>query len=297
MTDGFDQVDTIIFDLDGVLVDVSGSYRRAVKESVEIVYGQSFKEDLIQRYKDLGGFNNDWKVTYACALYVLTREHCETLSLDSWVEAVRSSGKGLEAAEMAIDDFLSGDERETIIDRWSQEKLRSIFQELYLGSDDFSRLENRESTLERPGYIHSEPVIVNDQFFRWVRESFNLGVLTGRPREEAEIALERIGWDIDGDALIAMEDWDKEKPSPDGLLRLAETLNASNIIYTGDTLDDVRTAKNATESDNHRQYFGVGVLTGGLSGEEGREKYKTAGAASIINSINDLPSLVEENYP
>jgi HAD superfamily phosphatase len=55
----------VLFDMDGVLVDVSGSYRRAIEETVEHFTGREILPDVIQRYKNAGGFNDDWKLTHA----------------------------------------------------------------------------------------------------------------------------------------------------------------------------------------------------------------------------------------
>lgn len=55
----------VLFDMDGVLVDVSRSYRRAIEETVEHFTGRQILPDVIQRYKNAGGFNDDWKLTHA----------------------------------------------------------------------------------------------------------------------------------------------------------------------------------------------------------------------------------------
>jgi HAD superfamily phosphatase len=36
----------------------------------------------------------------------------------------------------------------------------------------------------------------------------------------------------------------------------------------------------------------VGVLTGGLTGEEGRERFERAGAEAVVESVNDLPGVL-----
>lgn len=51
--------------MDGVLVDVSRSYRRAIEETVSQFTGRDIEPGTIQRYKNLGGFNDDWKLTHA----------------------------------------------------------------------------------------------------------------------------------------------------------------------------------------------------------------------------------------
>jgi HAD superfamily hydrolase (TIGR01548 family) len=53
----------LIFDMDGVLVDVRSSYMTAIKKTVENISGTAVSDKDIQDLKDKGGFNNDWVVT------------------------------------------------------------------------------------------------------------------------------------------------------------------------------------------------------------------------------------------
>jgi HAD superfamily hydrolase (TIGR01548 family) len=50
----------IIFDMDGVLVDVTESYRAAIQCTVANFTGQQVTNETIQEYKNRGGFNDDW---------------------------------------------------------------------------------------------------------------------------------------------------------------------------------------------------------------------------------------------
>ncbi len=51
--------------MDGVLVDVRGSYRRAITETVAHFVGTGPTPEAIQAKKDQGGFNNDWVLSHA----------------------------------------------------------------------------------------------------------------------------------------------------------------------------------------------------------------------------------------
>ena len=55
----------LVFDLDGVLVDVSRSYREAIKMTVRHFAGVEISDRDIRIYKDRGGLNNDWDLTMA----------------------------------------------------------------------------------------------------------------------------------------------------------------------------------------------------------------------------------------
>ena len=50
----------LVFDMDGVLVDVTESYRETVVRTVEHFTQQTISRDSIQDYKNQGGWNNDW---------------------------------------------------------------------------------------------------------------------------------------------------------------------------------------------------------------------------------------------
>jgi len=50
----------LVFDMDGVLVEVMDSYREAIRETVRHFTGELVTHDEIQDFKNAGGWNNDW---------------------------------------------------------------------------------------------------------------------------------------------------------------------------------------------------------------------------------------------
>lgn len=54
----------IVFDMDGVLVDVTESYRETIVRTVRHFTGASVTRAQIQDYKNQGGFNDDWKLSH-----------------------------------------------------------------------------------------------------------------------------------------------------------------------------------------------------------------------------------------
>ncbi|MCS7315373.1 MAG: HAD hydrolase-like protein [Bryobacterales bacterium] len=57
--------EVLVFDMDGVLVDVSRSYREAIRRTVERFTGRLPSHDEIQALKNRGGMNNDWDLSFA----------------------------------------------------------------------------------------------------------------------------------------------------------------------------------------------------------------------------------------
>ncbi|MFB6110703.1 MAG: TIGR01548 family HAD-type hydrolase [Halodesulfurarchaeum sp.] len=299
------QVDTVVLDIDGVLVDVSNSYRRAVVGSVAVVYGETIPRSQVQRFKDAGGFNNDWVLTDAIAMFVLAREAGLRLEVSGFTEAVAARGGGRDGAEAVIRERLPEGDAATVLERWDPDRLRTVFQQLYLGPEGYRELEDADPdlyadgsesvngvSLPPEGYIADEPVLLESETAAALEATFELGVVTGRPRAEAHLALDRVGLSIPADRLYAMEDG-PGKPDPAALRSVAEAADAAAVAFAGDTRDDVRTARNAEKSDPDRSYHGIGVLTGGLSGPAGRQAFESVGAAAVIETINELPAILE----
>jgi HAD superfamily hydrolase (TIGR01548 family) len=68
-----DQSQVLVFDMDGVLVDVTDSYRETIVRTVEHFTGKTISRDSIQDYKNQGGWNNDW---------ALSQKICDDLGVD-----------------------------------------------------------------------------------------------------------------------------------------------------------------------------------------------------------------------
>ena len=54
----------IVFDMDGVLVDVTESYRETIAQTVKHFTGTEPTRGAIQECKNQGGFNDDWKLSH-----------------------------------------------------------------------------------------------------------------------------------------------------------------------------------------------------------------------------------------
>ena len=54
----------LVFDMDGVLADVTESYRETIARTVAHFTGVEIAPESVQDYKNRGGFNDDWKLTH-----------------------------------------------------------------------------------------------------------------------------------------------------------------------------------------------------------------------------------------
>jgi HAD superfamily phosphatase len=56
--------DIFIFDMDGVLAEVTASYRETIVSTVRHFTGRTVSNELIQTFKNAGGWNNDWELSH-----------------------------------------------------------------------------------------------------------------------------------------------------------------------------------------------------------------------------------------
>lgn len=54
----------LVFDMDGVLVDVTESYRETIQRTVEHFTGRRIAREEIQDWKNRGGWNDDWALSH-----------------------------------------------------------------------------------------------------------------------------------------------------------------------------------------------------------------------------------------
>ncbi|MCG8406584.1 MAG: aminotransferase class I/II-fold pyridoxal phosphate-dependent enzyme [Phycisphaerales bacterium] len=79
---------SILFDLDGVVADVSGSYRRAIVDTC-LAFGANVTAGEIAIAKARGDANNDWLLTQR-----LLRDHAKEVSLDAVTECFETLYQG-----------------------------------------------------------------------------------------------------------------------------------------------------------------------------------------------------------
>jgi HAD superfamily phosphatase len=83
----------LVFDMDGVLVDVTESYRETIAQTVEHFTGAPVPRERIQELKNQGGWNDDWKLSHHMvteagvdAPFEYVKEHFQKLFLGGLIE-------------------------------------------------------------------------------------------------------------------------------------------------------------------------------------------------------------------
>ncbi len=81
------KIDAIIFDCDGVLIDVRQSYYKATIETINYIINNLTNSkidglvtnEIIHLFKKSGGYNNEWDISYAITLFIILKFPKEVL--------------------------------------------------------------------------------------------------------------------------------------------------------------------------------------------------------------------------
>lgn len=248
-----------IFDIDGVIRDVTNSYRRALADTVEYFSNNQYRPTMtdIDNLKAEGIWNNDWEGSQE-----LVYRYFEQ--------------KGQPRREIKLD---------------YQEIVR-FFQSRYRGS-------NPDSPDTWDGYITTEPLLVTQEYFTQLTENnLAWGFFSGATRGSAQYILQkRLG--LENPVLIAMEDAPgKPDPTGLFLaVELIEQqysiTNHLPVIYLGDTVADMQTITKAKSIQPQKEWKAIGVLPPHVQNNEQiipkyTEQLLTAGAMEVITKVTDF---------
>ncbi len=297
------QIDAVIFDMDGVLLDITRSIRRvnclAVPFYLRTVLHWPAPDDLItsediERFKHAGGFNDDWDLTYALVLHYLHkgRENphasAETLnvmqpSLARFGARIQERGGWLRAAEDIIFEKLTREDRLALETDYRKPLIKQCFQELLAGEHCERLYGSSASLYAGRGYINDDRPLLD---LAKLPEAKKLGLQTGRTYEEARLGMEFTQLDtrIPDEHVVTKRDG-FHKPEPGGLALLQQRLGFTNALYIGDTLDDLRTVQRFNEGDYGARFLSAQVLTG-PAGTANEKLFRNAGADVVAADVN-----------
>ena len=225
----------ILFDMDGVLIDVSGSYRETVRQTAGLFFktapsSETLPEPLfpladLAAVKQSGGLNNDWDLS--CRVISLLFNVIEKPPVyegkdpwDRYRETIRQCNVAdlaefLEATPMPLSALLhkAGETRNAFIyglyrgDVGSGNIIKQIFQEVYLGKDLFEATYGTAPQFYLDeGYNHREQLLMDKHILAELAENHIVAIATGRPRAEADYPLDHFDIRKYFTSVMALED-------------------------------------------------------------------------------------------
>lgn len=209
----------IVFDMDGVIVDVTESYRNTVRQTARLFFKDAlswtslpdplFSLADLARVKQSGGLNNDWDLTFLIInlLFTLVNKSSEYTDSNPWT-AYKKTLRNCDVANLA--QFLNSEKNpvSTLLEKngrisddfiaslyngdvGSGNIIKQIFQEIYLGKQLFeSTYGIRSKVYHEKGFINRETLLIDKSILESLSRNNILAIATGRPQIEADYPLE-----------------------------------------------------------------------------------------------------------
>jgi phosphonatase-like hydrolase len=172
-------------------------------------------------------------------------------------------------------------------DTMGQSKI-NVFTEL-LGDAEKAHIANvafEESYVSKIAEVGAVPIAGTEDVFKYLRsKGIAVALTTGFSRSTLDTLLIELGWKDLIDLSVTPSEAGRGRPHPDMLNMAVEVLGITkpeHVIVLGDTASDMHAAV----------AFGAGQVIGVLTGAHDEHTLHDAGATSVINSVDDLKSLI-----
>ena len=308
LDDSFDstQFDSIVFDCDGVLVDITNSYDQTIIKTTKYVLeslakiNDSIEIDfkIIDGFKSTGGFNDEVDLTYAAILTIvaakkLNKDQTEFMNL----VIKNSDSTGIKSVETFLKNQVDISQ---IIEQLSypgshkDNILYQIFDQLFYGPELYSKLFDTKSKFSEPGLIENDIVIFNTSLSEKLENKFQnkISMVTGRGKESVKYSLKNLLDKFDLKNSMFLEDESRElaKPNPQSLVTSITGMNSKFCLYVGDSMEDFIMAKKATILGNNTTF--CGIIGTSKNPEQKLQLFEQNEAILVLDSIDLLPKVL-----
>ena len=302
-----DEFDSIIFDCDGVLIDVTESYDTTINKTIsyvlkkiaDITVDTPLTNEVLLKFKSTGGFNDEIDITYSGILYYIAAKKLNKDPTELIIDMLNNADDSgityvenfLNKIDVSISDvkarlgYPSADKNDLI---------HATFDQLFFGPELYNTIFQKESKFAEKGFIENDQVIVNSKLIEALKKKFNnkIAIVTGRGFNAISSSLKEIlnQFNVENSVFLEDEPRDLAKPNPESLIRAMKGLNSKNCLYVGDSMEDMILAQKASEL-GFRATF-CGIYGSGKLPEARKKMFMDKDVSMILESINFLPKIL-----
>ena len=302
-----DEFDSIIFDCDGVLIDVTTSYDTTInktisyvlKEVADITADTPLTNEMLLKFKSTGGFNDEIDITYSGVLCYIAakklKKNPTELILDILNNADDTGIAYIEGFLDKIDVDIS--DIKSRLNYPSVEKndlIHATFDQLFFGPKLYEKIFQKKSKFSDKGFIENDNVIVTSALIETLKKKFNdkIAIVTGRGLDAISSSLKEIlnQFNVESSVFLEDESRDLAKPNPQSLIRAMKGLNSKNCLYVGDSMEDMILAKKASELGFNATF--CGIYCSSKLPEMKKKLFTEHNVPLILETINQLPDIL-----
>ena len=304
--DVLNEIDAVIFDCDGVLIDVSKSYDQAILKTTQYVLENFAKINdaidvdfkIIDGFKSTGGFNDEVDLTYAAIISLVAAKKLEkdqTSFIFGVIKNADSSGI------LSVEKYLENQVDISDIKKQlsypgvhHENPLYQIFDQLFYGPELYQKLFENSSKFSESGLIEQDDVILNNLLIEKLQKKFDskIAIVTGRGKESISYSLKTLLEKFDLKNSVFLEDESRElaKPNPQSLLDSIKGMNSVLTLFVGDSMEDFIMANKATDLGSNTIF--CGIIGTSKNPQEKLELFEQNEAMLVLDSINLLPKVL-----
>ena len=304
--DVLDEIDAVIFDCDGVLIDITKSYDLAIIKTTKYILETFAKINdtidvnfqIIDGFKSSGGFNDEVDLTYAAIISLFAANKLQKDPSIFIFDVIKNSdSSGIESVEKYLENLTDISEIKNQLSypgTHHENILYQNFDQIFYGPELYQKLFRKPSKFNAPGLIEQDDVILNEQLLEKLQNKFDskIAMVTGRGKESVKYSFKDLlqKFNLKNSAFLEDESRDLAKPNPKSLLDSISGMNSVCTLYVGDSMEDFIMAKKSTDL-GHETIF-CGIIGTSKNPRKKLELFERNGAVLVLDSINLLPKVL-----
>ena len=248
--------DSIIFDCDGVLVDIRNSYDEAINKTISAIMKELFDDDVGYvvtskihfDLKAVGGFNDEVAVVYAVVMTLIASKKSnipfEKLILDVISNANESGINSIDTYFKTQNIELT--EVKSKLDYENSRKesyIHKIFNQLFYGPTLYEEIFNEKSKFSQEPLIDLDEIMLDENLMSKLKIRFGekITTVTGRGKFAFSYSMKNFLNDFDTQNSVFLEDRPLElaKPNPKSLIESISAIDSKCSLYIGDSMEDL----------------------------------------------------------
>ena len=298
------KLDSIIFDCDGVLVDIRKSYDSAINKTISAIMKDLFGDEIGNiltskihfGLKAAGGFNDEVAIVYAVVMTLVASKKSKTNFEKLIVDVINNAN---ESGINSIDYYFSNQnidlsEIKSKLDYENSRKIsyiHRIFNQLFYGPLLYKEIFDETSQFSQDPLIDLDDVVLDENLMYKLKNRFGtkISTVTGRGNFAFSYSLKNFLNDFDMKHSVFLEDrpLDLAKPNPKSLIESISGIDSKCSLYIGDSMEDLMMVEKCKELGYDVSFCGIYG-----SSDEPKLKYelfRKNNASFILESIQELP--------
>ena len=296
--------DSIIFDCDGVLVDIRNSYDHAINKTISAIMKELFNDEIGDvvtskihfGLKSVGGFNDEVAVVYAIVMTLAASKKSE-IEFEKLIIDVISNAN--ESGINSIDDYFKDQnidlmEIKSKLDYENSRKvsyIHRIFNQLFYGPKLYEEIFNEKSQFNDNPLIDLDDIVLDNNLMLKLKNRFGtkISTVTGRGKFAFSYSMKNFLDDFDIENSVFLEDrpLNLAKPNPESLIESISKINSKCSLYIGDSMEDLLMVQKCQEQGYDVSF--CGIYGSSDEPELKYELFQKNDAPFILESIQELP--------